>query len=418
MKAILVTHSSPYEPRLEKVGQFLQEHGHQVLWVESDFDHHRKKNGRPASEHHVYLQTVSYQRNLSARRLYSHYDFSKKVLKLLRQETFDLLYVMLPANSLAPIAAQFKKEYPDTRLVFDVIDLWPESLPFRGMERFWPVQYWRRLRDDHLDAADLILTECQLYREKLRLRGKEENSGQGTQSESSVQETIGRTEVMYWPKQMDAPRMEWTSDPETFTAVYLGSMNHIIDIEGIRAVLRQLQTKINVRLHIIGDGESREKFLKALAEDQIDYEYHGLVYDEAEKTRIFARCDCGINMMKNSVCVGLTMKSVDYFCYGLPIINNIPGDTWTLVEQYDAGVNVGEATETLSAETSGDGLKRAVEAAVADALLAMKVGSEEECLARHLRIQKMYQKFFTEQAMEAVLEEYLLPLLEPGTRQE
>jgi hypothetical protein len=112
------------------------------------------------------------------------------------------------------------------------------------------------------------------------------------------------------------------------------------------------------------------------------------------------------------------MKSVDYFCYGLPIINNIPGDTWTLVEQYDAGVNVGEATETLSAETSGDGLKRAVEAAVADALLAMKVGSEEECLARHLRIQKMYQKFFTEQAMEAVLEEYLLPLLEPGTRQE
>jgi glycosyltransferase involved in cell wall biosynthesis len=223
---------------------------------------------------------------------------------------------------------------------------------------------------------------------------------------------------MYWPKQMDAPRMEWTSDPETFTAVYLGSMNHIIDIEGIRAVLRQLQTKINVRLHIIGDGESREKFLKALEEDQIDYEYHGLVYDEAEKTRIFARCDCGINMMKNSVCVGLTMKSVDYFCYGLPIINNIPGDTWTLVEQYDAGVNVGEATETLSAETSGDGLKRAVEAAVADALLAMKVGSEEECLARHLRIQKMYQKFFTEQAMEAVLEEYLLPLLEPGTRQE
>jgi hypothetical protein len=91
------------------------------------------------------------------------------------------------------------------------------------------------------------------------------------------------------------------------------------------------------------------------------------------------------------------MKSVDYFCYGLPIINNIPGDTWALVEQHDAGVNVGVSLSHTAEDA-------------ADELLAVKAGSEEERLARHLQIQQMYQKLFTESAMEAVLREYLLPL--------
>jgi len=44
--------------------------------------------------------------------------------------------------------------------------------------------------------------------------------------------------------------------------------------------------------------------------------------------------------MKDSVCVGLTMKSIDYFQHGLPIINNIPADTAAIVEKYGVGVNI------------------------------------------------------------------------------
>ena len=36
--------------------------------------------------------------------------------------------------------------------------------------------------------------------------------------------------------------------------------------------------------------------------------------------------------MKQEVFVGLTMKSIDYFEAGLPIINNIHGDTWNIVK--------------------------------------------------------------------------------------
>ena len=44
--------------------------------------------------------------------------------------------------------------------------------------------------------------------------------------------------------------------------------------------------------------------------------------------------------MKNSVFVGLTMKSMDYFEGGLPIINNIHGDTWDMIDENGIGVNI------------------------------------------------------------------------------
>ena len=44
--------------------------------------------------------------------------------------------------------------------------------------------------------------------------------------------------------------------------------------------------------------------------------------------------------MKDTVCVGLTMKSIDYFQAGLPILNSIPADTAQIVDEYKIGINV------------------------------------------------------------------------------
>lgn len=43
--------------------------------------------------------------------------------------------------------------------------------------------------------------------------------------------------------------------------------------------------------------------------------------------------------MKSQVCVGLTMKSVEYLAFGVPILNTIQGDTWRLVEDEKVGYN-------------------------------------------------------------------------------
>lgn len=373
-KVVIVTNSSSYEPRAEKIGKFFEAWDCDVQWLESDFIHREKKKGRNALKNHIYVDTISYKRNLSIRRLYSHYDFSRKVFKMLEKQQIDLLYVLLPANSLAPFAVRLKQLH-HARLVFDVIDLWPESLRLKQAERFWPFQYWRRLRDDYLQSADLLLTECNLYQKKLK-----------NQPEHTV--------TMYWHKEMQAREVDFRADKCCLHIAYLGSINNIIDIDTIVKILSAVNRSRKVLLHVVGDGENRETLLQKLRENQIEALYHGAVYEEEKKEDIFSRCSFGINLMKPGVCVGLTMKSIDYFCYGLPMINNIPGDTWELLEKYGIGVNCETGKEKECAE---------------------KILEKEQTMQEKRElIRKLYQDNFTVQAMEGVLSEYVLPLIQKG----
>ena len=56
--------------------------------------------------------------------------------------------------------------------------------------------------------------------------------------------------------------------------------------------------------------------------------------------------------MKESVCIGLTMKSVDYFRHGLPILSTIGGDTADLIDTEGVGIRFTTADETAEAAAS------------------------------------------------------------------
>ena len=121
---------------------------------------------------------------------------------------------------------------------------------------------------------------------------------------------------------------------------YLGSINNIIDIPLITELIREMVRLRPVTLHIIGDGESRERLVQSVRETGASVIFHGKVFDCAKKQEIFDCCHFGLNIMKDSVCVGLTMKSLDYFAGGLPILNTIEADTHRLVEERGIGINV------------------------------------------------------------------------------
>jgi hypothetical protein len=121
---------------------------------------------------------------------------------------------------------------------------------------------------------------------------------------------------------------------------YLGSINNIIDIPKIKAIVKAIGEIKPTTLHIIGDGESRRTLIDEVNAAGARVEYHGKVYDPQRKQDVFDICHFGLNIMKDSVCVGLSMKSIDYFQHGLPILNNIQADTRKIVEDYQVGFNV------------------------------------------------------------------------------
>jgi hypothetical protein len=222
-------------------------------------------------------------------------------------------------------SAQYKKKNQKTTLIIDLIDMWPEALPFpKILKMVFPLSSWKSLRDSYLCHADQVVTECNLYQTKIRLAYKDK-----------IMHTL------YLAKNMTINSPIPVLDENKLSLCYLGSINNIIDIDAIGELVKNIcNFSIKVDFHIIGDGEKKTTLLKCLNSAGANVQYHGKIFDEKEKQKIFNTCQFGINIMKQSVFVGLTMKTLDYFAAGLPIINNLHGDTWSLIEELNLGINL------------------------------------------------------------------------------
>jgi glycosyltransferase involved in cell wall biosynthesis len=323
MKVVLVNCFDTYEDRIDLIHDFFINRGNDVTVIQSNFRHFKKEHRTENKQDFIFVESKPYYKNMSIDRLTSHYSFAKDAFKIVDKINPDLLYVFVPPNSLAKFANDYKRKNKNVKLIFDLIDLWPETMPVGKVKNYPPFTFWRRMRDSNLKYANLVITECNLYQSILE----------------DVLKGI-KTETVYLAKR----DLKVISLPEIkideVQLCYLGSINNIIDISKIKAIIKSINEIKPTILHIIGDGESKDVLINEIKETGAKVEYHGRIYDPQKKQEIFDRCHFGLNIMKNTVCVGLTMKSIDYFQHGLPIINNIQADTTNIVEQYGIGVNV------------------------------------------------------------------------------
>ncbi|KON83312.1 hypothetical protein AF331_18800 [Rossellomorea marisflavi] len=305
------------------MNEFFTRNGHDVTVIQSNFRHFKKEFRKEEKKNTVFVNTKPYYKNLSGARLYSHYNFAKNAFIKVEQIKPDLLYVLLPPNSLAKLAANYKKNNMPVKLVFDLIDLWPETMPVGKVENVPPFTFWKSLRNSNLKYADEIITECDLYQSVLK------------KTLSKV-----RTNTIYLAKEDSTAEKEPNLDFNQINLCYLGSINNIIDISKIKKLVKEIHKIKQTTLHIIGDGENRDTLINEIKSTGAKVVYHGKIFNTNEKQKIFNMCHFGLNIMKESVCVGLTMKSIDYFQAGLPIINSIKADTTNLVNENYIGFNL------------------------------------------------------------------------------
>lgn len=329
-KAVIVSCFDWYEKRLRPIKEVLEEKGYTVIVFTSDYDHIKKKKINKKTQDCIYIPVKAYKKNVSIDRLLSHYLFAKEVTKKLYSICPDLIYALVPPNSVADVCGKYKRKQPDVKLFFDIIDMWPESMPGEKYHSMLPFKYWQKLRDKSLNVADHIFTECSLYQEKL---------------EPAVQDKCStlflfKEEKSTFEKANNLNIKENIAEKPSLKLCYLGSINHIIDIDGICRVVKGLTDSHDVEIRIIGKGESKNKFLDKLYKTGAKIKYYGTIFDEREKRHILMECDYAFNMMLETVCVGLSVKSIDYLSYGLPLINNLKGDTWKIIEKETIGINI------------------------------------------------------------------------------
>lgn len=322
MIAVIVSSFDTYLERIELLKEYYEKQRYEVYVIVSDFRHFKKEKVLDKKEDFWYISTKPYFKNISFRRLHSHYCFAKDAFTKVKELHPDILHVLVPANSLAKEASLYKKKHSNVKLYLDLIDLWPETMPIGMIKKYFPFTVWKNVRDKNLYNADIVFTECNLYRNVL---GKEKDQ---------------RFVTLHWAKKDGAAPSNPVINNANIELCYLGSINNIIDIDCIIGICTILKKEKLVKLHIIGNGEKKDELLQKLMQNDITFVDHGTIYDKKEKQVIFDQCDFGLNIMKNNVCVGLTMKSLDYLQGGLPMINNIKFDTAQLIDQYSIGVNV------------------------------------------------------------------------------
>lgn len=333
--AYLISCSDHYKHRMFAIDAALQAKGYTTTYITSDFDHSSKsvfQCGVPGS---VQIHAKPYSKNLSLNRILSHYLFARDVFRYLDHlpQQPDVVVALIPPNFLAFFGKQYKKKHPNVTLVFDIFDMWPETFPSNRAKKLLAPAFgvWAWIRDGSLSAADYVTTECEMFRKLLGL-------------------SDDASETVYLCAEPVAEQVPTNLSQEELNLCYLGAINNIIDIDAICALIEKLAKCKPVKLHIVGTGERHQEFVEKAQAAGAQTVFYGAVYEDAKKQEIMAQCHFGLNIMKPSVCVGLTMKSVDYFRNGLPIINSIPGDTKEFVESEYTGIQLdgGCAEKVLS----------------------------------------------------------------------
>ena len=312
----------------------------------SNFSHSLKKFRKFDNEKFISLSTFSYSSSLSLNRIISYLIFSYKFFKFLGKNSFDIVYVNLPPNSIGLSVLLRKSRY--SKLIVDIIDLWPESFPNNNNIVTKIILYLagilpKIIRQKTIDYSDFCIVESELFYNKLSLQNKK------------------NTKVIHIKKfQSEKPFFKNLS--KEMTIIYLGNIGNIYDFESLFSIIKGVQNNRKIKLHILGLGPLSEWLFENLKSKKINYRYHGSSFNETLKKEIISKCWFGFNGYKDNTEVALSYKSVDYLSYGVPLLNSAKEDTKRLVENENIGYNFdSRSLESIIVELSKIGINEVLE---------------------------------------------------------
>lgn len=320
---VVISATNHYKERAKEVIEAYKEE-YDVTYITSDFAHIQKEKFVCDVENSIQLHVIPYYKNISVSRILSHCIFSIKAFFLLMKIKPAKVYAEIPNNTLA-MSMSLYKLFSKCELTFDIFDMWPESFPNKSQNALFKIAMggWRWTRNGFLKNADEVWIECDYYRELM-----------GEQGIHVPMEThyLKNTST---PKKINA-----NIDTDKIDICYVGSINNVTDLDLIVTLLGKIQEKKNVVLHLVGAGETLDLLAECLREKQVEVICYGIVYDQNQLQAIFDKCSFAINMIKEDLAIGVTMKSVTYFLGGVPILNTVPGDTERFVDTKQVGINI------------------------------------------------------------------------------
>lgn len=284
--------------------------------ITSDFSHTQKKKVEFDSDNIKTIKTLRYNNNTSIFRFISHFFLALSLFYygFKNRNKYDIFYVTAPFA----IVVLLLKIVTSKKIIVDIIDFWPDSLPF-PKNKFLAIALscWSKINRMSINLADSVISLSTTFLKE-------------------VNKTKNKKQILLGSKsRFKSIDIKHNSEFD-LRIVYIGNIGLLYDFDTLLDAI--INSKLNIHVNIVGDGDKRHSVIERLEKENISYTYYGIIYDDNKLDNIILESDFGFNGFLNTT-ASFSYKAISYFKYGLPIINSMKGDLWNYVEEHEVGYN-------------------------------------------------------------------------------
>lgn len=328
-----------FSTRFLSIAEEALRRGHEVIFIGSTFKHNTK-NQRFAKtteiEHKpgyklLFVHSQSYRRNISPRRLWVHYVYSKELVRELETRTRpDVILMAFPPVSVVYELGRWAKSR-GIPTVMDIIDPWPDTFSTaipaiaKPLEGLFLGPMRQRLREALRNISSLTAI-----------------SQQYIDWASSYYDGIPVKQVFYPAVEMEHVMEAVQSKRDThrtgLQVIYAGSLASSYDIPCILEAADMLeQTHPEIRFTIAGVGP-QAPLVETYQRTHRNLEYLGRL-PKAELMKHYAAADLGLTQHIKAASQSVTYKLFDLLAAGLPILNSLESEMKEIILDNQVGLH-------------------------------------------------------------------------------
>lgn len=317
--------------------------GHTVTFFASTFRHTSKKQRylettrvKIADQYDmVYVKSMSYTKNVSFKRLYSHYAYSKTLISEIEKiETKpDVILLAYPPISIAKEITKWAKKHA-IPTVLDIIDPWPEILNkhrkgiFGIAPSFVIAPLKKKIKRIFSDATAISAISKKYIVWGAGYSNKHKNCPffYPAVDLSAIQkdiDIISKTEV---------------KSPEEFRVIYAGSLAVSYDINTILKAAEILLAKFGDKIKFIIAGKGiQDVAVKKYIAKFSNLQYLGWLTKE-ELLKEYYKATLGLAQYTIGSTQTVTYKLFDLLSFNLPILNSLVGEMNDIILEHKVGL--------------------------------------------------------------------------------
>ncbi|MBX2966878.1 MAG: glycosyltransferase family 4 protein [Cyclobacteriaceae bacterium] len=330
-----------FSTRFISIAEEAVKKGHRVTFFASTFKHNTKNQRFEKTTsvqindqyELVFVKSSAYQKNISAKRLLSHYRYAKNILpEMNKRGKPDVILMAFPPVSLAYEVSKWAKD-KSIPVVMDIIDPWPDlfknALPSvlkpASDVLLYPLSYKLKKTLSNVTAVTAIseqyLAWAKTYFPQL----------------ANMHCYYPAVDLQATQEQIRIYKDKVNRNEKALTVIYAGSLASSYDIPGILDAAKILSSKYdNIYFKIAGAGP-QQTLIEEYMSNHSNLAYLGRL-SKHELMREYYLSDLGLTQHVKGATQSVTYKLFDLLASGLPVLNSLESEMNDIIVKNKVGL--------------------------------------------------------------------------------